>query len=86
MSTNKGPLGSILVVEPFKKETEKNGFVISANQEYMPEKGKVLSIGSKVSNINVGDDILFQKGAYSKVTIDGKEVLLVDEAKVYYVL
>jgi len=86
MTKRKGPLGTILEVEPFKKETEKNGFVISANQEYMPEKGKVLNLGKGVSGIEIGDDILFQKGAYSKVTIEGKEVLLVDESKVYYIL
>lgn len=80
------PLGTIVEVEPFKKENEVSGFVISVDNEHLPEKGRVINAGSDVKDIKIGDEILFKKGAYSKVTINGKEVLLLEEKSVYYIL
>lgn len=79
------PLGKIIEVEPLAKEMETKGFVISVNNEHMPELGKVLSIGIEVSdNVRVGDEILFRQGGYSKVKIENRDVLLMEEKMVYY--
>jgi co-chaperonin GroES (HSP10) len=80
------PLGKIVEVTPFDKEKEMGGFVIAVENEHMPEKGTVKSIGVGVTALKVGDDILFHKGAYSKVEIDGEPVLLMEEDKVFYIL
>ncbi len=80
------PLGKIIEVEPFAKQMETGGYITSVTNEYMPEKGKVLSVGGLVEGIKVGDDILFHKGSYSKVTINNKEVLLMEEKNVFYIL
>jgi len=80
------PLGSILEIKPFSKEMESGGFVISTDNAHTPEKGEVLSIGDEVEDVKVGDSVIFRKGAYSKVSVNGKDVLLVEEKSVYYIL
>lgn len=82
------PLGNIVVVEPFDKENEIEGIIVSTNNEHMPEKGKVMSVGSEVKEkgLKEGVDILFRKGAYSVVTLDNKKVLLMEEKAIYYIL
>lgn len=81
------PLNKIVEVKPAEQETEKGGFIVSTDRsQYMPEKGTVLSTGKEVKEVKEGDEILFRKGAYSKVNIKGKDVLLLEEKNIYYIL
>lgn len=81
------PLNKIVEVKPAAQQMEKAGFIVSTDRtQYMPEKGVVLAIGKEVDDVKVGDEILFRKGAYSKVNIKGEDVLLLEEKNIYYIL
>ena len=81
------PLNNIIVIKPEAQETELGGFtVVTDRTKFMPEKGEVKSVGDECKYIKEGMSVLFRKGAYSKVTIDNEEVLLVEEKNVFYIL
>lgn len=82
------PLGNIVVVKPFEKQTKVDDIIVTTNTQHMPEKGTVKSVGEDVKEkaLKPGVDILFRKGANSVVTIDDEEVLLMEEKAIYYIL
>lgn len=83
------PLGNIIVVKPFEKEMSIGNIVLTTDNQHMPEKGRVISVGDGIinkSSLKAGVDILFRKGANSLVNIDGEDLLLMEEKAVYYIL
>lgn len=83
------PLNKVIEVIPEEQQMEKGNFIIRTDRTgFMPERGIIKSIGKGVEDEDLveGAKILFRKGAYSKVQIDGKDVLLMEEKNVFYIL
>lgn len=78
-------LGDIVVVRPEFKAKEINGIIVRTHKDNLPEKGVVVSTSDDV-DINKGDTILYRKAAYTEVTIDGEQLLLLSAKNVYVVL
>jgi len=67
-------INDIVVVRELIKEEEKtaSGIIMPATVKVEPQKyGEVLSIGEKVTNINVGDIIVFHQAGGQTVLING---------------
>ena len=73
------PLGDNIFVKPEKIE-QKDKFFRPQQEEDKSEIGRVLSIGTRVAEIKVGDVIIFNK--YSSTQLDFGDVLVLREVDV----
>lgn len=58
------PIGNLVLVKPIDqvKEKEKGGILLPDYAEnVMPDRGKVIATGSKVTEVKVGDTIVFDR-------------------------
>ena len=72
------PLGTIVEVEPFKKKMETKGYVTSTENEQMPEKGKVLSVGSGVDKVKSGDSLIRIANNHNPIVFTGVIIMNTD--------
>jgi co-chaperonin GroES (HSP10) len=77
-------INDMIVVEEVIKEEEKTeaGIIVPATIKMEPQKyGRVLSVGEKVTNVKVGDIIVFHQAGGQAVIINGviQRVLKNDE-------
>jgi len=72
----------------YAEEPEKTpgGIYLPDTAKEKPQKGKVEAIGDKVESVKVGDIILFDKYAGSKINIDGTEYLILKEEDILGIL
>tara|TARA_R110000803_G_scaffold16197_5_gene44468 strand:+ start:8744 stop:9838 length:1095 start_codon:yes stop_codon:yes gene_type:complete len=83
---NMEALGEIIIVKASEQVTEDKGFVTTVAMNPLPEKGKILSVGTAVpkdENLAEGDTILFRKAASTEVVIEGEKVLLMSYKSAY---
>jgi chaperonin GroES len=60
-------------------ERTAGGIYIPDAAKEKPQKGKVDAVGSEVKTLKVGDTVLFDKYAGTKIAIDGTDFLIVKE-------
>ena len=77
------PLGDRVFVK-FTDEAEKTagGIYIPETAKEKPQKGKVEAVGKDVEEVKVGDIILFDKYAGSKIQMDDSDYLIIKEEEV----
>jgi len=77
------PLGDRVFVK-FLEEMEKTagGIYIPDAAKEKPQKGRVEAVGKDVEEVKVGDVILFDKYAGSKINIDNEDYLIVKEDEI----
>lgn len=65
----------------FTEEMERTagGIYIPDAAKEKPQKGKVEAVGGEVKTLKVGDAVLFDKYAGTKIAIDGTDFLIVKE-------
>jgi len=65
----------------FTEELERTagGIYIPDAAKEKPQKGKVEAVGGEVKTLKVGDAVLFDKYAGTKIAIDGTDFLIVKE-------
>ncbi len=72
------PLQDRVLVERLDPaEVSKAGIIIPSLAQEKPQRGKVLAIGPKVTEVSVGDDVLF--GKYSGTEIEEHLIMHVDD-------
>ena len=54
------PLHNKILVEP-DKEAPTNGILLPDHENIMPDRGKVIAIGSEVTEVKVGDRIIWDR-------------------------
>lgn len=79
-------IGKILIVKPIIDNQEVNGLITSTTSAEFPDKGLVLSVGDAVDWIKEGDTIIFRKGMGTGISLNGEDVLLIDEKSIYCIL
>ena len=80
-------LEKIVIVREIKASNEKGGFIETLNQNPIPEKGEVLSVGSQCGDdLKKGQTVLFRKMANSEVEINGEKVLLMEYKNIYVIV
>ena len=90
------PLRDKVVVKPSESEEKSSGGIfIPDTAKKKPQEGKVIAVGSgrlledgtvKPVSVNVGDTVIYSKYGGTEVTIEGKELVLLDEDQIFAVL
>jgi len=77
------PLGDRVFVK-FLEEMEKTagGIYIPDAAKEKPQKGRVEAVGKDAEEVKVGDVVLFDKYAGSKINIDNQDYLIVKEDEI----
>ncbi len=78
--------GRIFVSYSEEAERTAGGLYIPDAAKEKPQKGSVEAIGSEVKEIKVGDVVLFDKYSGSKVSIDGRDYLIIKDEDVLGIL
>lgn len=77
------PLDKRVLLERIEEETKtSSGIIIPDNAKEKPLVGTVRAISKKLekdSEINIGDNVVFDKYKGSEIKIDGKEYIVIDE-------
>ncbi len=78
------PLKERVVVKYSSEELEKTpgGIYVPDVAKEKPQKGTVIEVGSEVKEVKVGDTVLFDKYAGSKIKIDDVEYLIIKEEEI----
>ncbi|MCX7988469.1 MAG: co-chaperone GroES [Thermodesulfovibrio sp.] len=78
------PLKDRIVVKYSSEELEKTpgGIYVPDVAKEKPQKGTVIEVGSEVKEVKVGDTVLFDKYAGSKIKIDDVEYLIIKEEEI----
>lgn len=65
----------------FTEEVEKTpgGIYVPDTAKEKPQRGKVEAVGTEVKEVKVGDEVMFDRYAGSKVKMNGTEYLIVKE-------
>lgn len=96
MASNLKPLGDKVVVQLTEQEDKTaSGIYLPDSAKKKPQEGKVIAVGNgrvldngernKLS-VKSGDRVLFSKYGGNEVTIDGKDLTILDEDQIYAVL
>ena len=78
-----------VVVEEFikKEDTTPTGIIIPQTIKLEPQKyGKVLSVGEKVTNVMIGDTVVFHQSGGQVVLIDGVIQRILKNEEIYGIL
>jgi chaperonin GroES len=90
------PLGDKVVVEPLESEDKSpGGIILPDTAKKKPQEGVVLAVGpGKVLDdgkrgemaVKKGDKVLFAKYGGTEVTVDGKELMILDQDSIYAIV
>ncbi len=81
------PLGYNVLIEKDKiKDTTENGIIIQSNDETPMNKGKVIKVGNKVSEVKEGDMVLFKPYLFEEIEIDKMKYVIGKEENIFLVL
>ncbi|OED27327.1 molecular chaperone GroES [Acholeplasma laidlawii] len=81
------PLEDYVVLSVKKEEkTTASGIILATEDKDKPAMGKVISIGPKVENIKVNDEVIYQSYAGTKVKLKEVEYLLVQSKNILAII
>ncbi len=81
---NMEALGEIIIVKPIKRDNMVGGILTTLDNNPIPDKGEVLSVGSECGeSLKSGDIILFRKMASTEVDTEQGRVLLMNYKSAY---
>lgn len=71
---------AIKFVEEEKEEATKSGIVLpdTAKKDEKPQQGEVIAVGKGVEDVKVGDVVVFDRFAGTKVNLDKEEYVVID--------
>jgi len=80
------PLGARVLVKPLEKENmTASGIVLPETAKEKPQQGTIEAVGSEeemLTDLAVGDRVLFAKYAGSEISMNGTDYLLLEESEV----
>ena len=67
-------VGSMVVIRPdiAKENKTELGIIVSSSESKIPERGEVLSVGSKVVDVKKGDRVYFRKNSAEEIGVGGE--------------
>lgn len=90
------PLKDKVVVKPSEgEEKTAGGIFIPDSAKKKPQEGKIIAVGTgrtlddgtiKPLSVKVGDTVVYSKYGGTEVTIEGDEVVILDEDQIYAVI
>jgi len=89
------PLGDKVVVEPLESEEKSaGGIILPDSAKKKPQEGTVVAVGpGKVlengtrgeMSVKVGDVVVYAKYGGTEVTVEGKDVMILDQDSIFAV-
>jgi len=86
------PLGDRVIVKPGpEEEVTKGGIVLPDSAKKKPQEGKVIAVGSgkmlengtrAAMTVKKGDTVIYSKYGGTEVTVDGEEVVILEEDQI----
>ena len=80
------PMGARVLIRPAQKENKTNsGLILPETAKEKPQQGSVEAIGGEddmLTDLAVGDTVIFPKYSGSEIKMDGVEYLIMDEGDV----
>jgi chaperonin GroES len=80
------PLGPRVLIRPIEQETTtKSGIILPETAKEKPQQGLVEAVGNEeemLTNLAVGDKVLFAKYTGNQIQIDGAEYIIMEEGDV----
>lgn len=80
------PMGPRVLIKPLEQETTtKSGIVLPDSVKEKPQQGLIEAIGTEdemVTDLEVGDRVLFAKYTGNEITIDGEDYIIMEEGDV----
>jgi chaperonin GroES len=84
---NLQPLADRIVARSIEAESKTAaGILLPETAKEKPQAGEVLAVGKDVSEVKVGDQILYAKYGPTEVKVDGEELILIKEEDVLAVV
>lgn len=80
------PLGPRVLIQPLEQETTTaSGIVLPETAKEKPQQGIVKAVGTEdemMTDLAVGDKVLFPKYSGNEITLDGTKYLIMDEGDI----
>jgi chaperonin GroES len=80
------PLGQRLLIRPIEQETTtKSGIILPETAKEKPQQGLIEAVGSEeemLTDLAVGDKVLFAKYTGNQIQVDGTEYIIMEESDV----
>jgi len=80
------PLGARVLIRPIEQETmTKSGIVLPETAKEKPQQGLIEAVGSDeemLTDLAVGDKVLFAKYTGNQIEVDGVEYIIMEEGDV----
>ena len=77
------PLSGQVVIRPSKaEEVSKGGVIIPETAHEKPAEGEVVAVAPSVTEVEVGDTVLYSRYAATEVAFDGDKLLFIPERDV----
>jgi chaperonin GroES len=73
------PLADRVLIEPLKaEETTASGLVIPASAQNTPQEAMVIAVGPEVTDVAIGDRVVYSLYGGTKLDYDGKSYIVID--------
>ncbi len=80
------PMGARVLIRPIEQETmTKSGIVLPETAKEKPQQGLIEAVGSeeeRLTDLAVGDKVLFAKYTGNQIEVDGVEFIIMEEGDV----
>lgn len=80
------PLGARVLIRPIEQETmTKSGIVLPETAKEKPQQGLIEAVGTEeemLTDLAVGDKVLFAKYTGNQIQLDGTEYIIMEEGDV----
>ena len=80
------PMGARVLIRPIEQETmTKSGIVLPETAKEKPQQGLIESVGNSeemITDLAVGDKVLFAKYTGNQIQLDGTEYIIMEEGDV----
>jgi len=81
------PLADRIVIKKIEAEAKSAaGILLPDSAKEQPQSGKVLAVGKDVSEVKVGDQVLYTKYGPAEVRVESEELLIVKEEDILAVV
>lgn len=81
------PLEDYVVLAQKKEDRQtKSGIILNVSEKEQPSIGTVIATGPKVLDLKIGDNVIFQTYAGTKVKIDEQDYIVIEIKNIYAII
>lgn len=81
------PLGERVLVKRVEEEKKTiSGIIIPDNAKEKPSRAEVVAVSEEITNVKIGDNVVFGKYAGTEITVDGTTFLVLEKKDIFGIL